>query len=583
MRVFDFFKQVLAVAIGFIFSLLFLSFLAALVVFQITSNKTPYLTKNSVLELNLQQVVELSPNSILEYNNTITDLHTIQKTISRAAQDTSIKGIYLNVSNLQAGWAILEEIRNALLEFKQTKKPIIAYGNSYSQKAYYVASIADKIMLHPYGTLELKGLALTVNFFTNLLKNIGIDSTILRIGAYKSALEPFYLNKMSNESRQQTQCYLNTTYNYFLNNIGKTRKITIDKLKGLVENLAATLPTEALQANLITHVGYEQDAKSLFMSKGLGTNPPSSSQDHCFVDYYRYASIKEKNTNLSKVAVMLAEGTITHGQSSLGYIGSKDFVNTMQALIKDSSIKAVVLRINSPGGNFFDSDVMWKAIDELKQHKPIVASMSNFAASGGYYIAAPCHYIFAQPTSLTGSIGIFYMLNDATKLMQKIGIEKDVVKTAPSADFLSPRTTCSETELKVLYKYLQQGYDAFLEKVSTGRKLDLNYVKNIASGQVFTGIAAQQNKLVDELGGLQNAIAKAADLANLTGKYAICYVPYPKSKLSILFDHIISNIKMHALFNFADKAILDKKHKIYSKNSFYENMKAIFPYDMDIN
>jgi protease-4 len=580
MKIIHFIKQVFTIAIGFLVSLLFLLFITVFALSQLTPRHTNYEpTKNSVLELNMEgRIVELVPASLFGSNKGTMDLKVVKKVICQATDDRHINGIYLNLSYLQAGWPVLEEIREALLAFKKKGKTIVAYSDYYTQKSYYLASIADEIVLNPSGILEFRGLSATVDFYTNLFENIAIKPIVFRIGDYKSAVEPFCLNKMSEESKRQTRTYLNHTYAHFLTNIGLSRNITVSKLKEFAHNLSATLPEDALEATLITRIGYAQQAKDLLkehLHKVDGTTSPP------FIPYQYYATPKEA-TSISithKIAVMVAEGEIIDGLTAFGYIGSKDFVKTMQAIQADTTIKAVVLRINSPGGSVLASDVMWKAIEELKKTKPVVASMSDMAASGGYYIAAPCHYIFAQPTTLTGSIGIFGILFDTTKLMQKIGIERDVVKTAPSADFLHPRTTCSETESKFMYRMLQKSYDAFLYKIAEGRGLKLEQVENLASGRIFSGIAAQQNGLVDALGGLEAAIEKAVALAALAGKYNVCYLPLPKSKLEELLKYTSISLKMEAFSMLAKEYPILNHFQIIHR---HKGLQAILPYIIDV-
>ncbi|TSJ81092.1 signal peptide peptidase SppA [Cardinium endosymbiont of Dermatophagoides farinae] len=411
-------------------------------------------------------------------------------------------------------------------------------------------------------------------FYTKLFENISIKPVIFRIGAYKSYVEPFCLTKMSEESRAQTKTWLNSINEHFLTKISASRGIAVAALKAHANNLSAVLPNDALHANLITRIGYENDAKKLLKEK---LKSPS------FIKYrikYRHYSTSETSSEVDKVAVLIAEGEIINGPSGAGYIGAHDFVKRLKAIQEDSSIKAVVLRINSPGGGVVAADLMWKAIEELKSIKPVVASMSNVAASGGYYIAAPCNYIFAQPTTITGSIGIFGILPDPSALMDKIGIHRDVVKTAPSADFLNPRLSCSELESKFMHKMLQNSYDDFLCKVSNGRKMDVASVEKLAGGRVYTGLAALNNGLVDELGGLDAAITKAASLANLTQKYGVCYFPRLKTRLQQLLNYTTDNIKMEALHSLVQAYPILSHYQILSRS---HGVQAILPYTIDIS
>ncbi|WP_339044630.1 signal peptide peptidase SppA [Cardinium endosymbiont of Tipula unca] len=579
MKTAHFIKQVFTVAVGFFVSLLFLLLITIWGVSQLASNDSSKheVRVNSILQLNMQgRAVELVHESLLGSNKGIIDLNLIKKAIHKAKDDSRIKAIYLELSYFDAGWAALEEIREALLSFKKQGKTIVAYGDSYSQKSYYLASVADEIVLNPSGLLEFQGLSVTIDFYTKLFENICIKPIIFRIGAYKSAIEPLCLNKMSEESRKQTGDYLSLLHEHFLKNIGLERNIKVSKLKEFAHNLSVVLPTDALYNKMITKIAYEEESKKSLVQQ---FNESDATVNKYFVSYKHYTHLNQQPDVANNIAVVVAEGQIINGVSSAGYVGASDFVRTIERVKKDPDIKAVVLRIDSPGGSVLASDIMCQAIEELKEVKPVVASMSNVVASGGYYIAAPCHYIVAQPTTITGSIGIFGILFDTTKLMQKIGIECDVVKTSPSADFLNPRTTCSQEESKFFYKILQSHYETFLQKVSKGRGLSMNKVKSLASGKVYAGTVAKQNGLVDELGGMEKAIEKAASLANLTGTYRIGCFPYPKTKLEQLLEYTSSNIKMELLSSLAEEhQILNHLQAIRKRQGW----QAILPYTIDI-
>lgn len=579
MKASHFIKQVFTVAAGFFVSLLFLFLIATWGISQLAfSNSDKHeVRENSILELKMQgRAVELVNESLFSSNKGMIDLNLVKKAIYKAKDDKRIKAIYLELSYFHAGWAALEEIREALLSFKKQGKTIVAYGDSYSQQSYYLASVADEIVLNPSGLLEFRGLSATIDFYTNLLENLSIKPIIFRIGAYKSAVEPLCLNKMSEENRKQTGDYLSLLYEHFLKNIGLERNIKISKLKEFAHNLSVVLPTDALQNNMITKIGYEEESKKLLAQQ---FHQSDAKVNKCFTSYKHYTCSSKQLDVTDNIAVVVAEGEIIDGVSSAGCVGSTDFVRTIERVKKDPNIKAVVLRINSPGGSVLASDIMCQAIEELKEAKPVVASMSNVVASGGYYIAAPCHYIMAQPTTITGSIGIFGILFDTTKLMQKIGIERDVVKTSRSADFLNPRATCSQEESKLIYKILQSHYETFLQKVSKGRGLSIDQVKSLASGKIYAGTVAKQNGLVDELGGMEEAIEKAASLANMTGAYTVGYFPYPKTKIEQLLQYANSNIKMELLSSLAEEHQILNHLQVIRKR---QGLQAILPYTIDI-
>ncbi len=572
MQIKRFIKQVLTIAIGFLVSLLCVCLMVMFVFSQLTSTSSSEIKDNSILELKMKgRVVESIPDALFGLPKGVIDLKVVKQSIYRATKDSRVRAIYLDFSYVDAGLASLEEIREALLAFKQAGKTIIAYGDFYTQMSYYLASVADEIILNPSGYLGFKGFAATIQFYTKLCEHISIKPVIFRIGAYKSAVEPFCLTKMSEEGRKQTEEWLQCTYKQFLTKIGSSRNIAIAALKAHANNLSAVLPNDALHANLITKIGYEADAKKILREK---LKLPS------FISYSSYNAAQTSVDCSSKIAVVILDGTIVNGANSAGYIGSYDFIKALKTLQEDSSIKAVVLRINSPGGDALASDIMWQAIESLKAVKPVVASMSNVAASGGYYIAAPCHYIFAQPTTITGSIGIFAMLFDPTELRQKIGIYHDVVKTAPSADFLTPRLSFSEQESQLVYKMLQANYDNFLHKVSSGRGIALASVEKLAGGRVYAGSVAQSNGLVDELGGLKAAIGKAAALAKLNQQHSVSYFPRPKTKLEQLLNYTTHSIKMDIFNALAEEYPILIDYQTLSRSN---GIQAMLPYRVHIN
>jgi len=553
------------------------------------ANKTTYKpVHNSVLELNFSgPILESLPLSFLGSNKNKMGLHVIKSSIQQATFDPHIKAICLNwnVSMVQANWAALEEIRLALLAFKQAGKTIVAYGDAYSQKAYYLASLADEIVLNPSGYLGFQGFSATIQFYLDLFKKVYVKPIIFKIGDYKSAVEPFCRHEMSKESRQQTQAYLDATYTHFLSNVSMSRHIPSVELKKYADNMSAVLPEDALRVTLVTKIGYKEDVKALIkehLSKADGTIKLT------YVDYDRYYdAVHKPSTNwttdsLGKIAVVIVEGTIIDGSSSPGYVGDKNFVDMMQSLQKNDAIKAVVLRINSPGGSSLASDNMWHAIESLKKSKPIVASLSGVAASGGYYIAAPCHAIVAQPTTLTGSIGIYGIFFDTDELIKKIGIQSDVVKTAPSADFLNPRVKCTDVESKLVFKMLQGGYDAFLDKVAVGRNIPLEEVKKIASGRIFAGTEALKYGLLDELGSVDTAIQKAASLANLGEKYRVTYIK-DKPKFDQLLDVVISNVKTQLFAMIFSEAWMAEYLQTLHNIKKESGLQVKFPYAIDIN
>lgn len=536
-----FVKQVFTIAAGCLLCLLALFFVLIYGISIVTSRGPSQVATNSVLTVNMDgHIAESMPGSLLRGNTSSINASVLREAIGQAAQDKRMCAIYLNCSYINASWAALEEIREALLAFKNKGKTVIAYGDYFTQKAYYLASVAHEIILPPSSTFDFKGFSATIYFYTKLFEKLSIKPLIFRIGNCKDAVEPFFLTQMSQESKKQTEAYMTSLYEHFLAKISVARDIAVSDLKQHADNLSAVESNDALRAGLITRIGYQTDIKKILKDQ---FKSPS------YITYKEYNRLQPLSTpaKADKIAVLITEGQIVPGSNSPGYIGAHEVVKILKEIEEDSAIKALVLRINSPGGSALHSDIIWKAIEEVKAVKPVVASMAGVAASGGYYIAAPCHYIFAQPNTITGSIGIFGLLFDPSVLVNKIGIDVDVVKTAPSADFLYSRFTPSDVESKCMYKSLQESYNQFLNRVATGRGLSIKDVEPLAGGRVYTGLVAQSNGLVDELGGLEAAIAKAASLANLNQKYGVCYLPRSKTKLQQLISYTRGDSQVNLL------------------------------------
>lgn len=524
----SFLKQILVVVVGIFASLFLFSGAIALL---ISWPSKPKITNNTILQISLcGEVAEYSPASLTqlvsgEQDKTI-DLLTIKDAIRHARADKNIRGIYLEINPVKAGWAILEEIRDSLLSFRQAGKFIVAYGDHYTQKSYYVASVADEIVLNPEAIFPLKGLNQTVVFYKTLLDRLEINPQVFRVGKYKSAVEPFTRVDMSPASRYQSNVLLRSIYDYFLDGIASARGLQKTSIKAAAETLSAVTPQGAHQVGLVSQVGHFDDAEALIKEK-LKLDRKASID---YVSLGKYAALKKTplSSEGQKIAVLVAEGMMVDGTGTSKTLGSKDVVASLRAIRKDKSIKAVVLRINSPGGSALAADVIWKELVLTRDCKPVVASMSDVAASGGYYLASACQRILAYPTTITGSIGIFGLFFDVhTLLRDKLGITTDVVKTSVSADlFDNLGRPFSKHEQEVIQKSVDKGYRTFLEKVALGRNMDKNAVADVAAGRVWTGQLAYEKGLVDEVGGLESAIQAAASLADLTDdEYTVTYWP----------------------------------------------------------
>ncbi|MCU0318149.1 MAG: signal peptide peptidase SppA [Amoebophilaceae bacterium] len=521
-------KQVLIVVVG-VFTSLSLCLGIGLLLLQPSK---PKITDKTVLHVVLHgKVVEHAPNTLIQFltgreREQVIDLLVLREAIKRAQEDKHIRGIYLEVDALKAGWASLETIRNALLSFQKTGKFIVAYGEHYSQKTYYLASLADEVVLHPGGIFDFRGLSHTVFFYKTLLSKLEVSPEIFRVGKYKSAVEPFTRQEMSQASKRQNSELLHAIYDHFLNTIATARGLKKAALQAMADALLVVMPRDAHQANLVSQVGHSDTAEALIKIK-LGL-PEEASVN--YISFGKYASFR-KNVPSSKnnIAVLIAEGDIVDGMGTPGTVSAKSFAASLNTIRKDTSIKAVVLRINSPGGSALAADVLWRELILTKAQKPVVASMSDIAASGGYYLAAACNRILAHPTTITGSIGIFGLFFDVHALLSnKMGITTDVVKTGSSADlFENLGRPFSTYEREIIQKIINEGYRTFLERVAAGRGTNKAVLERVAAGRIWTGQLAKEKGLVDELGGLEEAIQVAAKLAGIEDVYTVSYWPKP--------------------------------------------------------
>lgn len=617
-------KQVFATLLGCILALLVFSLSLVWIATRSVSHVPKQLRLNkqldSILVLKLSDIHEVVPNPKLFTDDTVhymqqcSTLYSICNSIKRAGEDQKIKAIYLNLSDLHTtGLAVLEELRSSLVAFKKCGKPIVAYADEYYQANYYIASVADKIALHPGGSFMFHGFSLKTEHYANLLQKLGVSVVVSRRGRYKSAVEPYTLTKMSKEAREQHKEFLDTAYAHFLENIAKARGLSVKRLRCIACNSPIGFSTEALKQRLITDICSEKQVKLIFSrllqtdtsahkkeGQDTGENGQISPEEavdvggagepkYNWVPYQYYRPIKRSSSkNLPKIAVLVCNGTIVDGAFQNRYtIGHEIFCKNVRSIMRDPSIKAVVLRVNSPGGSALPSALMAEAVEGLKESKPVVASMSNCAASGGYMVAAPCNYIFAQPTTLTGSIGVFWIAFVTQQLYEKIGITSDMVKTAPHADLLDPNAFQDEKKFSIMDRYIGEEYDRFLNHVAKCRNLKRGHLEKIASGRVFTGLAAKSNGLVDQVGGLEDAIAKAASLARLDNQeYDVVYLPRPKSKLELLLDSLNSIDDSYAILSALAGVLGGSYVPSYSIDLFKKwpvRIHAMYPYVIHIN
>lgn len=449
--------------------------------------------------------------------------------LEKAAKNDKIEGIYMEGGILSAYPAEVQELRQALLKFKKSGKWIIAYADTYSRSAYYLCSVADKVYLNPIGMLDWSGLSSNPMFFTGLMKKLGIKMQVFKVGTYKSAVEPYIAEQMSDANREQVSSYQQSIWNNMLKDVAKSRKTTAEALNSLADSLTILSGPEAsVKGGLVDKLCYQDEVKKILKNKAKMDEDESLR----FVSISDVALSEELNDKVDdEIAVYYAYGEIkediTGGFAQESAITSKQMTKDLQELREDDDVKAVVLRVNSPGGSAYASEQIWREVQLLSKEKPVIVSMGALAASGGYYISCGANKIFAEPTTLTGSIGIFGMIPDATELLtDKLGLSFDVVKTNAHSDFGAMGRPLNESECRLMQAYINQGYELFTGRVAQGRKMSQDSVKAVAEGRVWTGEQAMKIGLVDKLGNLNDAIAAAAKAAQIE-KYSVGRYPEP--------------------------------------------------------
>lgn len=528
--------------------------------------------ENTILKIKLNGPItdrgsdEIDIENILNQTDGKIGLNNILSSIEKAKYDDRIKGIYLNIESLSASTASLEEIRNKLKEFKDsTDKFIISYGEMYGQSAYYVSSVADEIYLHPQGILELKGLAYQGMFFKNTLEKLEIEAQIIRHGKFKSAVEPFILEKMSESNRIQVSKFLSSLWFDLTKGISKSRNIAQKEINTIAQNLLIQKAEQAIEYKLVDKLLYKDELIDSLKSK-LNIE---KDKDINLVSINKYKDVvvksKEKEYTKNKVAVIYASGEINGGEGSNESIGSESLSKTIRKARKDKNIKAIVLRVNSPGGSALASETILREMALAKKEKPIVVSMGDVAASGGYYIACQADTIVASPTTITGSIGVFGVLMNAKEMMNnKLGVNIDTVKTNKHADLGSIFRPLTSVERQIIQNSVENVYDTFISRVSEGRNLTKEYVDSIGQGRVWTGRDALELGLVDVLGGLEQAIEISTKMANLKD-FRIVNLPKQKDPIEILIEDLMSG-KLK-------KAVV--KNELGEFYNTYHNLKSI--------
>jgi len=584
----QFFKFVFATVVGIVLS----SFLLILCIIGIAviagGDKATTVAPNSVMRIALtSDIRERTPNNPLAAfgflgfdENKAIGLNDILANIKKAKTDDHIKGIYLDESYLLNGQATTEEIRNALIDFKKSGKFIVAYSEIYTQSFYYLASVADKVYMNPKGIFDFHGFSSEIMFFKGAMDKLGIEAQIIKVGTYKSAVEPYFLTKMSDANRMQVNAYLGSMYDHFLTNISLSRKVSKDSLFNIANNMLVQNPEDAVKYKLIDGLKYKDEM--LDELKHLsGTDKKSNVRTVDISDYTKTAG-DEKDTTSSnnRIAIVYASGEIAGGDGEENSIGSEKLSKTLRQVRLDDKVKAVVLRVNSPGGSSLASDVIWREVMLTKKVKPIIVSMGDVAASGGYYISCAADSIYAEPNTITGSIGIFAILPNMQKLFNdKLGITFDGVKTGKYADLGNVSRPLTPDERMILQNMVNRGYDEFTKAVAAGRGKTQAYINSIGQGRVWTGEQAIKIGLVDKLGNINDAIKSAAKKAKIKD-YNV--VPYPDQESSLKNIGRNFSVEMHTHFA---KAELGDNYKYFELIKTATNLKGIqmrMPYEVVI-
>lgn len=529
------------VALGLL--LLFVIFLIG----SFSQEKTVVIGDNSVLHLRLEM-----PISEMELDDPLADLFPaaaeqtlgllrIKEVITYAKTDSKIKGIYLNTSRLMTGIASLQELRDAIIDFRQSGKWVIAYADYYTEGAYYLATAADKIYMYPEGEVEFNGLATEVMFFKKMFDKLEINPQVFRVGDFKSAVEPYLRESLSDENKLQLNSLLGSIYGNMLQDIAEAREIPYEKLKEISDKMLVRDPQTALSLGLIDSLFYDDQMKDVLRGR-LNLDKDER------VPLVRYSQYKKTVpadvSSRNEIAVIVADGDILPGRSDNGVVGATTIMDLVRRARTNSQVKAIVLRVNSPGGVFQAGDMMWRELQLAAQVKPVIASMSDYAASGGYYLAMACDTIVARPTTITGSIGVFSVLFDLSPFLDhKIGITSEEVKTGEIGELITVTRTLTDVEKAIWQKQTDKVYETFTRKAAEGRGMSQDDIKKIASGRVWTGSQAKDNGLADVIGGFDDAVQIAADKAGIGSDYRLRYYPQPKPLLERFMGNVEDEVR----------------------------------------
>jgi protease IV len=590
----QFFKFMFASCLGVILAGVVLSIIMFSVFGVIASSfsgpKIEKLSPNTVLKLDLNQVFPERSNNI-EMNpfdfkqDGVLGLHETTELIAKAAEDKNIKALYLEITNPGLGNASASQIRQAILDFKKSGKPVIAFSHYYSERNYYLASAADKVYLNPIGSVNFDGFGVILPYFKNMLDKIGVEMQVFYAGQFKSATEPFRSDHMSEQNRIQTKAYLHDLYQVFLRDISTSRNISIDSLNIIADNYLSRNAESALQLGLVDGLMQENQVLDE-LKKLVGLEGDAKLKTASISKFKSSVSTKSESSSKDKIAIVYAEGEINDGEETAGQINGDQYVKLLRKIREDKNVKAVVLRVNSPGGSVLASDRILRELQLIKDNDiPIVVSMGDVAASGGYYISCAADKIYAEENTITGSIGVFTLVPNIQKLMNdKIGITFDTVRTNTYSTSFNTIYKFNSNERAIVQEGIEEIYALFVGIVANARNMSTESVHEVAQGRVWSGKNAQSIGLVDEIGGLDKALAEAAKLAGIENFKKIEY-PKTKDPIEQLLEQIMGKSD-DAIIRAQAKKYLGEYHGLYDamisiRNS--QGLQARLPYQILMN
>jgi protease IV len=587
----SFLKYTLATITGIIIAsvLFFIVLLASFSAIVSSGNKPVSISNNSILVLKAGVTIpdrgDQNPLAGIDlFNLTFSPapgLNEILKNIEKASGDNKIKGILIENGLLPSGWATTEEIRNALLKFREKGKFVVSYSDYIlTQECYYLATSADKIYINPGSMVDFKGLSSEVMFFKKALEKIGVDVQVTRHGKFKGAVEPFILDKLSEDNKAQIKDYTGSLWNQVIEDISKSRSISADQLNRLADNLDGNLASRAFETKLVDGLKYRDELiDTLKIMSGV-----SKDKELNLITMTKYSKVPDTKTTYSvknKIAVIYASGTIVTGKGNDSNIGGNYYADEIRKVRLDTSVKAIVLRVDSPGGSANASDLMWRELDLSAKVKPVVVSMGNYAASGGYFISAPGTKIYADPMTISGSIGVFGLIPNAGKLLEeKLGLTTEIINTNKNSDFPSVLRPMKPYEKEIMQLSVEKIYSDFVSKVASGRKMSSASVDSIGQGRVWSGTSALKIGLVDEIGGLKDAIKGAAKLAGIES-YSVRELPVLEDPYTKILSQLSGELRMSILKNELGESV--KYYNIFQEVKDMSGIQARLPYFINIH